>query len=144
MKSILCVFAIFSTTTFASAPAKGPLPDQDWSCVVTSENKRYEDVFLLELREQGYSHLRYKRKHLAAPPGEYGELEIVRGCYQSRQIPSNLPERSDWIEVQCRDDGQEGSIDIDPKTGYGEIYFFMPQIGYPERTDLTIQCERSR
>lgn len=136
MKKIL-LLTILSTNVLASEPRKDPFEDQNLTCIVTSDNKRYEDVFLIEVREKGYSHLSYKRIHLGK--SEYGPFEGVRGCYHGIQVKDKYrPER---LEIECRDDGQEGSISIDPKTLTGEIYFYMPQIGYGERTELSIECK---
>jgi hypothetical protein len=150
MKRMLVLLASMSANVFASEARNDPFPDQDLTCVVTSDNKRYEDIFVIEVREKGYSHLKYKRIHLASPKDEngnatYGELELVRGCYHGVQTKSDhYPER---LSIECRDDGQEGLIDIyssmEEPIVTGDIYFYMPQIGYPGRTTLDIRCERT-
>lgn len=47
---------------------------------------------------------------------------------------------SDFIRLECADDGQEGIVILNASNGTGEIYFYMPKIGYPERTLLEISC----
>lgn len=150
MKKMLVLLAAMSANVFASEARMDPFPDQDLTCVVTSDNKRYEDIFLIEVREKGYSHLSYKRIHLDSPKDQdgnatYGEFEMVRGCYHGVQTKSeHYPER---LSIECRNDGEEGFVDIySPMTEpvvTGEIYFYMPQIGYDERTGLEIRCERT-
>lgn len=100
---------------------------QDLSCVVTSDNKRYDDIFVLEARKEGLSKIKYKRQHLQSPEGQYGELEIVRGCYHARLVENN--DSPQTISIECQSDGEEGIAAIDFNSLSGTLYFYQPKIG---------------
>jgi len=149
MKNTFVLLAMFSANIYASEARNDPFMDQDLSCVVKSDNKRYEDIFLVEVRETGNSHLQYKRIHLASPKDEngnltYGDWEIVRGCYHG--IQTKFDRRPEVLSIECSDDGEEGIVTLFPaedgKNFMGEIYFYMPQIGYSERTLLEVSCTK--
>lgn len=141
MKATLFLLLVFvSENLFASSNSANLFDDQDLSCIVTSEDKRYDDIFFLEVRKEGLSKIKYKRKHLASPVGEYGELEIVRGCYHARQVENK--DRPHVLSIECQSDGEEGMAFIDTNTMTGWLHFYQPKIGYGERTGLELQCER--
>ncbi len=149
MKKVLFLGVVLSVSSVASEPRKDPFPDQNLSCVVTSDNKRYHDIFLIEVRESGFSRLSYKRIHLASPRDsdgnfKYGDWEPVRGCYQGVQTRNE--HHPHHLNIECRNHGEDGSITLFQPQGEsaleGEIYFYKPQLGYPERTMLEIRCER--
>jgi len=143
VKNFVILFATLSAVIVASEVHGYPFADQDLSCVVTSDNKKYHDIFVIEVREKGFSSLKYVRIHPAPPKDrdddfKYDELETVRGCSNAVQVKNtHYPER---IEILCDNGGDDGSVSINPDLS-GEIYFYMPQIGYPERTLLEIACK---
>lgn len=106
----------------------------DFSCVVTGENKKYEDVFLVQLRVNGVSSLSHQRLGIDG----YSELKLVDGCHNLRPFP--ISDRSDMISIECDNDGEDGFVEFSSKTGVGEIYFYKPKLGYGERTSLEINC----
>lgn len=138
--NFLLILMSLSINTFAEDLNTNLYEDQGFSCSVTSENKRYDDVFVIEVKKEGYSSIRYKRKHLDSPAGEYGELEQVRGCYHAIQKANQY--KSEQITVECSNDGEEGIFTISPDTLTGNLYFYMPKIGYPERVGLDVKCTR--
>jgi|GEM_PF-3558971 len=150
MKNLLLAILTLSSSVFASEPRNDPFKDQKLSCIVTSDNKRYHDIFVIEVREKGYSHVKYKRIHLASPKDAdgnllHGDLELVRGCYHGIQV--RFEHNPTYMNIECINDGEDGSVTIYPPfdgpTIEGEIYFYKPQIGYPERTLLELSCQKS-
>lgn len=72
MKKTMFLLFFIPMSLFASNSSAELFDDQDLSCLVTSKDRRYDDIFILEVRKTDLSKIYYKRKHLAAPEGEYG------------------------------------------------------------------------
>lgn len=138
LKFSLLIFTL--SCSFASLSHANELYlDSTLDCVVTDQNRRYNDLFRVELYSDGGANIKYRRQHLATLPGHYGDLELVRGCHRARQVIDDN-QNLNSILVNCESDGEEGILLVDAATLRGEIYFYMPKIGYPERTALQISC----
>lgn len=138
MKTLIIISLSLFFNQFSFGEETNKSIDADFLCEITSDNKRYEDLFLIKFRTEDHSQIWYQRKHLLTPEGLYGELEIVRGCYLGKQTETSEGE----VRIECIDMGEEGKVDINLKTLNGEMYFYMPKIGYPERTLFDISCKK--
>ena len=138
MKTIRLILLSLSVT--AASADDAAFVDQDYSCVETSKDKTYDEIFVIEVRKKGLSKIKYKRRYSCSSAADYSELKVIRGCYHARQTKSES--NPTFISVECKDDGQEGLFYMDPIKMTGHIYFYMPKIGYGERTGLDLKCTK--
>ena len=135
MKFIVFMLVLLSNSLFAGELFE----DQDLSCEVINDSSMtiplYDDIFVIEVRKSGLSKIKYKRKYQGQ--NSYGPLYTIRGCYHARQVEGIRGS----ISVECLEDGQEGSIFIEPASMEGELYFYYPKIGYPERSGFRVKCK---
>lgn len=131
----LLLFVFFlSVATSQAAFATTDALVREFSCVVSSENKKFDDIFLLQLGGNGSNSLSYQRRTING----YSELKVVDGC--QNLLPHPQTHRPELLSFECDNDGEDGFIEIDPSTGVGEIYFYKKKIGYGERIELKISC----
>jgi hypothetical protein len=142
MKSLTVFIFIFgmSQSAFSQSGSQPKSGDQVFSCEVTDTDKKYDDIFIVTASENKASQIEYKRRYSCNPIEGYSALEPIRGC--TKALLKTKKTGSNAISLECDMDGEEGMVTIDPVTMTGEIYFFMPKIGYGERTLLDIKCEK--
>jgi hypothetical protein len=111
-----------------------------YECLPSGTNVLYEDTFQVEVNRDGVSKLLYKRVINYRGRIINTTYEPVRGCSHAKLLKKTHHYYD--IQIECENDGEEGFVDINRNSMAGEIYFYMPKIGYPERTGLKINCRR--
>ena len=144
------IFAILFTLSNKAAAIENEL-ELNLQCTIAGENdelgyskKLYDDVFIVELRSKddksAFSQIRWTRKH----PGstDYSTVETIRGCSHASWT-SSIVNGSPVYQVTCANDGDDGSLVLDAEALQGELSFYYPQIGYPERSVFAVDCEKN-
>lgn len=137
MKILLLTLVLISGSAIAD---KNLADDQSFSCTAINDSTMtiplYDDIFVIEVSKHGLSKIKYKRKYQGRDT--YGPLYTIRGCWHAKQVEAS-PNSS--ISVECLEDGQEGMFSINTKSMVGDLYFYYPKIGYPERSGFYVQCK---
>jgi hypothetical protein len=138
MEIIMKFFATFlillsSFNIFAST-------NEVYECLPSGSNVLYEDTFQVVINRNGMSKLLYKREINFRGKIIQTAYEPVRGCFQASFLKQSSPNFD--LQIICENEGEDGAVSINSNSLVGEIYFYMPQIGYPERTLLEINCHR--
>lgn len=134
MRKILIGLLFISTQVFAAEKLGQITEDITYICIVNEDTKLFNDVFVAELKVNGPNKLSYQRQSV----GGRGHLKLVPGC--ANMLPDPMKHWPEAIHFACDDDGEQGFFQVLPETGEGEIYFYMPKLGYGERTSLTLSC----
>lgn len=105
-----------------------------FECAVADTPKKYDDLFMISISKHGRSTLSYRRLTASA----ISEPRIVPGC---ANLVSDIQEhRPGILSYKCDNDGEDGFVEIDPKSGRGQIYFYKPKLGYDERVEISLSC----
>lgn len=118
----------------------------DLECTIEANNEEmgytqsfYNDIFIVELRgSKSVSKILWKRKHPGA--NEYTRPEAIRGCaFVNWKLKTSNGLKK--IEVSCANSGEDGILLLDFDSLEGELAFYNPQIGYPERSSFAVECK---
>jgi hypothetical protein len=135
MKTLFSLLLLLSTTIVMASTVS-----REFECNPSGSEVRYEDTFLIKVKTDNSAQVLYKRVLNYRGNITTTNYDYIRGCYHAKLITESSPSFN--LKVECDKDGQEGSVELNVETMSGFIYFYMPQIGYSERTYLNLNCRK--
>jgi hypothetical protein len=133
MKPLFLLFLFFSTAIATASTMK-----VDFQCVPSETQTIYKDTFLVRINSDGTAKVLYKRTSNKIDFNTTTKYEYIPGCFNAKVVKSMKYE----LSVECENDGEEGSVDLNTRTLLGSIYFYIPKLGYNERTLVDLTCRK--